>query len=192
MTTDVAPTATVAEPKVPTGAEEWEHYEFLDGEGPEWVAGLQAQHRAAVAEWAKGVADLATVRERHEAEDKAHRAAVADAIVNGTEPPRREPDDRTVRDVQLEVLDDVADEKREQLAEVTIACLRELRLNLHELETTGATFRPALAHSLRRGPGGWRAQRRAVLEKQMEAMHGEIVNIDEQEPEEEEVSRERV
>jgi hypothetical protein len=168
-------------------AEVWEKVDWLappegDTWSLPWVEQLRREHVEAVHALAEAMRDLSRLRSRQEAADKSYRQAVVKAIANGEPTPQREDtDDDVVKAAKVQVCEDFVEQRGEEVAELVLDVLAQLRLRLADLE--GIEFRQAVGTALERGPGAFTERRRRILTEQLRlARGGGIVTIDENAP----------
>jgi hypothetical protein len=163
--------------------EDWEKLGWLDHDPPvDWIEPLQARHRQAVRDYAEAVRDVGRIRARTEKSDRDYRRRVVKALSAGERPPARAANENgVVADARQELASDVAEERAEELAQVVLDALAEIRIPL--LDVQGVSFSRSLAYALERGPGAFNARQRQRLEAQLRAASaGGIEILSEAEP----------
>jgi hypothetical protein len=133
---------------------------------PPWLAELRKRHQAALDEYERAVGYAVDVEGQQEADNRAYRRAVRDALRAGQAPPPP-PQAREVGELEVEIFVEEAGFAREQLATTACEILNEVRGHLNELDhdifLRGASeFRFALARGPRGGDGLTEADRQRI------------------------------
>lgn len=134
----------------------WERDSFIarsDDGLPKWLVDLRTKHLAAISEYHAAIASVVDTGERIEAENRAHRRAVRDAIAAGKQPPAPK-SDAIVGEAQVDVAQEDSLFARRELAEVSMTVLAELRQRRDEFAPYYLGGSPELRYALGAGPDG--------------------------------------
>lgn len=166
------------------GLAAWEAESWIaDGDDlPAWLAALRKRHLAAVDEYAKSVSYVVDSAAQIEADNRAHRRAVRDAIAAGKEPPTR----AQTPEVDEAVVDVAAEDSewaRMELAAECVEILDEIRGHLHEFPIdvflrSSPEFRFALARGPQGGDGMTEDERQRKARQENEEQPDDIIDID--------------
>lgn len=157
------------------GLNAWEQPDWLpSGDNlPDWLAELRAKHLAAVDEFRKSIGGVANVEGQIDADARAWRREVRDALAQGKPAPTREqpPEVSTAR---VEIAQDDAAFARRELAEVGIEILTELRARMGDFAPFFYDASDALRFAIGKGPDGLTEEER----QRRERLNASVTEVD--------------
>lgn len=162
---------------VPASAPPARRHGWLPPTTLDWLEAIRVEHEAAVDAWAAAVAAKNAVKERHGQEDRDRRAAIVADLARGREPDIA-PVDQQLRRARLSYASSVVDQRRQELAEVVIRALGEMRRRRVELEPVERELSDEIVQALSVAPGGWIAARRRQMQRAIEQLGAGIEVLD--------------
>jgi hypothetical protein len=139
-----------------TGLHEWERREWIapSDEGlPDWLRDLRAKHLASLDEYERSIAGVVNTSAHVQAEARAWRREVRDALAQGKPPPERNLPPE-VGEATVEIAVDDTGLARDELAIVCTSILEELRLRADDFAAHFFEASSGLRAALFRGPDG--------------------------------------
>lgn len=140
------------------GLNDWELPDWIAPEGdelPDWLAALRKLHADALAEYMRAVSGVVDTADGAEADARAWRREVRDAVAVGKEPPPPPAHGAEVGEARVQVAEEDALFARRKLAEVSIEVLGAIRMKRSEFDPDHFyRASPALRNALFRGPDG--------------------------------------